>query len=151
MPQNAFCSTNSRSSGQPKNDAMTLFFHPPSPFHSIFLQLQQYWYLYCFAILGSAATVTHSVKKRLLRNWPGSALRPLATSCAKDYKAHSLSLRNNSGDFNVTEYSFFFFFFFFTLDPSMWLCSQLAFLNDRVVATEWMKMKSTILVRFMSR
>ena len=26
-------STNSRSSGQPKNDAKTLFFHPPSPFH----------------------------------------------------------------------------------------------------------------------
>ena len=24
--------TNSRSSGQPKNDAKTLFFHPPSPF-----------------------------------------------------------------------------------------------------------------------
>ena len=30
MPQNAFFSTNSRSSGQPKNDAKTLFFHPPS-------------------------------------------------------------------------------------------------------------------------
>ena len=29
MPQNAFFSTYSRSSGQPKNDAKTLFFHPP--------------------------------------------------------------------------------------------------------------------------
>ena len=31
MPQNAFFSTNSRSSSQPKNDAKTLFAHPPSP------------------------------------------------------------------------------------------------------------------------
>ena len=30
------------------------------------------------------------MKQRLLRNRPGSALRPLATPCAKDYKAHSL-------------------------------------------------------------
>ena len=30
------------------------------------------------------------MKQRLLRNRPGSALRPLATSCTKDYKAHSL-------------------------------------------------------------
>ena len=29
------------------------------------------------------------MKQRLLRNWPGSALRPLATSFMKDYKAHS--------------------------------------------------------------
>ena len=29
-------STNSRSSGQQKNDAKTLFFHPPSPFHGNF-------------------------------------------------------------------------------------------------------------------
>ena len=43
-----------------------------------------------FAILGSTSTVIHSVKQRLLRNRRGSALRPLATSCAKDYKAHSL-------------------------------------------------------------
>ena len=48
-----------------------------------FLQLQQYWHLYCFAILGSTSTVIHSVKQRLLRNRPGSALRPLATSCAR--------------------------------------------------------------------
>ena len=83
-------STNSRSSCQPKIDAKTLFFPPSIPFPRLFLQLQQYWHLYCFAILGSTSIVIHSVKQRLLRNRPGSALRPLATSCAKDYKAHSL-------------------------------------------------------------
>ena len=83
-------STKSRSSGQPKNDAKTLFFHPSSPFHGNYLHLQQYWHLHCFAILGSTSTVIHSVKQRLLKNRPGSALRPLATSCAKDQKAHSL-------------------------------------------------------------
>ena len=31
-----FFSTNSRSSDQPKNDAKTLFVHPPSPFHGNF-------------------------------------------------------------------------------------------------------------------
>ena len=36
MPQNAFFSTNSQSSGQPKNDAKTLLFHPPSTFPIIF-------------------------------------------------------------------------------------------------------------------
>ena len=80
-------SMNSQSSGQPKNDAKT---QPPSPFHGNFLQLQQYWHLYCFTILGSTSTVIYSVKQRLLRNWPGNALRLLATSCAKEYKAHSL-------------------------------------------------------------
>ena len=98
-------STKSRSSGQrPKNDAKALFSHPPSPFPGNFCNcssplavlLQQSLgcylqrYLYCFAMLGSTSIVTHSVKQRLLRNRPGSALRPLATSRAKDYKAHSL-------------------------------------------------------------
>ena len=32
----------------------------------------------------------HCVKQRLLRNRPGSALRPLVTSCVKDYKVRSL-------------------------------------------------------------
>ena len=89
VPKRIF-STNSRSSGQPKNDAKILFFPPSIPFPRQYLQLQQYWYLYCFVILGSTSTFIHSVKQRLLRNRPGSALRPLATSCAKDYKAHSL-------------------------------------------------------------
>ena len=82
---------NSRSSGQPKNDAKTLFSPPSFPFPWYFLQLQQYWHLYCFTILGSTSTVIHSVKQRLLRNRPGSSLRPLTTFCVKDYKAHLLA------------------------------------------------------------
>ena len=195
MPQNAFFSTNSRSSGQPKNDAKTLFFptlHPLSPLYCFAILMMMSWclmssdviwhirdklwpmpkhgsikatYVRCmrvlavtchlhfwqndrdflratvvtrgwngyrnksqhrkstlekkilppfqqgfepatfqsrvrrsnhwaipapFAILGSTSTVIHNVKPRLLRNRPGSALRLLSTSCAKDYKAHSL-------------------------------------------------------------
>ena len=41
------------------------------------------------AILGSTSTVINSVKQRLLRNRPGSALRPLATSCAEAKCLHS--------------------------------------------------------------
>ena len=55
-----------------KKMTQTLLFHPPSPFPSNFLQLQQWWHLHCFAILGSTFTVIHSVKQRILRNWPGS-------------------------------------------------------------------------------
>ena len=48
-------------------------FLPPSiPLPRYFLQLQQWWHLYCFAILGSTSTVIHSVKQSLLRNRPGS-------------------------------------------------------------------------------
>ena len=64
-------STNSRSSGQPKNDAKTL-----SPV--------------TFATVGSTSIVIHSVKQRLFRNRPEVTLRLLATSCEKDYKGHSL-------------------------------------------------------------
>ena len=39
---------------------------------------QQWWHLYCFAILGSASVVIHSVKQHLLRNQPRS---DAATSC----------------------------------------------------------------------
>ena len=66
------------------------FVQPSVPFPRYFWQLQQYWHLYCFAILGSTSTVIHRVKQLLLRNWPGSALQPLVTSLLKDYKAHSL-------------------------------------------------------------
>ena len=66
------------------------FFPPSIPFPWYFLQLQQHWHLYSFVILGSTVTVIHSVKQCLLRNRPGSALRPLVISFAKDYKAHSL-------------------------------------------------------------
>jgi len=49
------------------------FFSPPSiSFPRTFLQLQQWWHLYCFAILGSKSIVIHSMKQHLLRNRPGS-------------------------------------------------------------------------------
>ena len=44
-------------------------FHPLSP---VILQLQQWWHLCCFTILGSTSIVIHSVKQCLLRNRPGS-------------------------------------------------------------------------------
>ena len=53
-------------------------------------------HLYCFAILGLTSTVIHSVKQRLLRNWPGSVQRPLATSCAKDYNLSRLLARKST-------------------------------------------------------
>ena len=87
MPQNAFFPRKSQSSGQPKIDAKTLFSHPPSPFPRIFLQLQQWWHLYCFTILGLIFIVMHSMKQCLLRNRPWS---DAVTSCAKDYEGHSL-------------------------------------------------------------
>ena len=64
-------STNSRSSGQPKINAKTLFFYPPSLSPVIFATAK-WWHLYCFAILGSTSIVIHSVKQHLLRNQPGS-------------------------------------------------------------------------------
>ena len=70
------------------------------------MQLQQYWHFYCFAILSLTSTVIHSVKQRLLRNRPGSALRPLATSCAKDYKAHSLYQTSFAESPNSISFSF---------------------------------------------
>ena len=65
-------STNQRSSGQPKNDAKILFFHPPSPFPGNFCNCNIWWHLYCFTILGLTSIVIHSVKQHLLRNQPGS-------------------------------------------------------------------------------
>ena len=47
------------------------------------MQLQQYWHLYCFAILGSTSAVIHSVNQRLLRNWPGSGSRDLSRLLAR--------------------------------------------------------------------
>ena len=45
-----------------------------------------------FVLLRNSSFSFHcySVKQHLLRNQPGSALRPLTTSLLKDYKAHSL-------------------------------------------------------------
>ena len=67
------------------------FLHPPSPFHGNFCNCNSIGISTASRFqAGSASTVIHSVKRRLLRNRPGSTLGPLATSCAKDYKAHSL-------------------------------------------------------------
>ena len=69
------------------------FPHPPSPFPGNFCNCKQWCHLYCFAVLSSSSIVIHSGVK------PGNAyseigpevtLRPLAASCAKDYKGHSL-------------------------------------------------------------
>ena len=55
---------NSQSFGQPKNDAKTFFstLHPRE-----FFQLQQYWHLYYFTILGSTSTVIHFLREWLQR------------------------------------------------------------------------------------
>ena len=84
------------------------FFYPPSPLHGNFCNCNnigsctasRFWVLNPesrssttanIVAVAKVSTVIHSVKQRLFRNRPGSALRPLATSCAKDDKAHSLS------------------------------------------------------------
>ena len=95
-------SMNLRSTGQPKNDAKTLFSHPPSDFHGNFCNCNSIGICTAFVILGSTSTVIHSMKQRLLRNRPGSALRPLATSCAKDYKARSLQQTSFAESPNIT-------------------------------------------------
>ena len=81
-----FFSSKSQSSGQQKM-TQRHFFPPSIPFPRYFLQLQRWWHLYCFTILGSTSIVIHSMKQCLLRNWPRS---DTVTSCAKDYKGHSL-------------------------------------------------------------
>ena len=48
------------------------------------------WHFYCFAVVRSASIVIHSVKNASSEIGPELTLRPLATSCAKDYKGHSL-------------------------------------------------------------
>ena len=67
-----FFSTKLRSSGHPKNDAKTLSFHPPSPFHGIFATAT----VLAFVLLPNSRfnfhCYIHSVKQRLLRNRPGS-------------------------------------------------------------------------------
>ena len=86
MPQNAFFSTNSRSSDQPKNDTKT-----PSSFFTLHP---------LSTVIFATATVLSFVLLRSSRfNFPcythleaivpEVTLRPLATSCAKDYKGHS--------------------------------------------------------------
>ena len=80
-------SMNSRSSGQPKNDAKTLFPHPLSTV--IFATTT----ILAFVLLHSSRFNFHCYTQREAtptQKSAGSAVRPLATSCAKDYKAHSL-------------------------------------------------------------
>ena len=71
MPQNAFFDEIAIFLSA-KKTTRRHFFSPSFPFPRYFLQLQQWWLLYCFAILGSISIVIHSVKQRLLRNRPGS-------------------------------------------------------------------------------
>ena len=88
MPQNAFFSTNLQSSGQPKNNADT-FFSTLHPLSTVIFATATVLAFVLLRDIGSVSVI-HSVKQRLLRNRPGSALRPLATSCAKDYnRIHS--------------------------------------------------------------
>ena len=71
MPQNAFF-PQIRDLLDSQKLTQRQFFPPSIPFPQQFLQLQQWWHLYCFAILGLTSIVIHSVKQRLLRNRPGS-------------------------------------------------------------------------------
>ena len=88
MPQNAFFPTNSRSFGQPKNDAKTLFstFNPLSPV--IFATAT----VVAFVLLRSSRFnfPCYTQREATSQIGPEVMLRPLATSCAKDYKGHSL-------------------------------------------------------------
>ena len=77
MPQNAFFPQN-RDLHVSQTTMQRPFFPLSITFLHYFLQLQQWWHLYCFAILHSTSIVIHSVKQCLLRNRPGS---DAATSC----------------------------------------------------------------------
>ena len=73
VPQNTFFQrTRNLLVSPPKKKSKYPFFPPSTPFPGHFFQLQQWWHLYCFAILGSTSIVIHSVKQRLHRNRPGS-------------------------------------------------------------------------------
>ena len=94
MPPNAFFSQALVIWSDRKNDAKTPLpppHRPRSPFPCNSCKRSSVGILYCFAILGSASTVIHSVKQHLLRNRPENAgqLRPFAISCAKDYEGQT--------------------------------------------------------------
>ena len=77
-----FLTTKSRFSGQPKNDAKTLF--PPS--------LVLWRHLYCFAVLGSTSIVIYSVNTHLPRNRPevtAAASRDFLRERLRCYGIHS--------------------------------------------------------------
>ena len=73
-PKTHFLPRNNRDLLVSQNNNAKILFSPPSIpfFFRYFLQLQQWWQLYCFAILGSTSIVIYSVKQCLLRNRPGS-------------------------------------------------------------------------------
>ena len=88
-------STNLRSSVQPKIDAKTLFFHPPSPFHGNFCNCNsigictasQFQTQLPLRIVNSGIRLA---TQREATPTQKSARKCAATSCAKGYKAHSL-------------------------------------------------------------
>ena len=89
------------SSGQPKNDAKTLFCHPPSPFPGNFCNCNS-------ADICTASQLYTVWSNALLRNRPES---DTATSCAKDYKGHSLvqtSFTELPNRFSCLQFFFFF-------------------------------------------
>ena len=87
-------STNSRSSGQPKNDAKTLFFptlHRLSPVIFATATVVEF-VLHCNSWLNFHCYTQHdrteaTPTQKSARKWPPGIF---ATSCAKDYKAHLL-------------------------------------------------------------
>ena len=89
MPQNAIFSTHLRSSGQPKNDAKTLF-STLHPFSTVIFATAT---VFAFVLLRDCRFNFHCYSQREAtptQKSAGTALRPLATSCAEDHKAHSL-------------------------------------------------------------
>ena len=84
------------------------FFQLSIPFPRQILQLKQYWHLYCFAILGSMSTVTHSayseidpevhcdlsrllvrkITKHIHSSKPASLNRPIVLYLAVDQQMH---------------------------------------------------------------
>ena len=89
MPQNAFFPTNSRSFGQPQNDAKTFFFSTLNPLSPVIFATAT---VVAFVLLRNSRFdfPCYTQREATLQIGPEVTLRPLATSCAKDYKGHSL-------------------------------------------------------------
>ena len=87
---NRIYSTNSRSSGQPKIDAKTLFPHPPSPFPGNFCNCNSGGICIASQFYVQLPLLYTAWSNAYSEIGPGVTLRPLATSCAKDCKGHSL-------------------------------------------------------------
>ena len=70
------------------------FCSPSIPFPRYFLQLQQYWHLYCFAILVSTSTVIHNAYSEIIPEVRCDLSRLLArkiTKCIHSSKPASLN------------------------------------------------------------